>query len=82
MTKSLHSYFLLQWIISEQACSMYSVVVVPLYDTLGSDACVYIINQGMSMTPPAPALPPPPPPLLHLLHPGTSVYKIRERGQI
>ena len=25
---------------------MYSLTIVPLYDTLGPEACVYIINQG------------------------------------
>lgn len=35
-----------QWIITEQACYVYSNVIVPLYDTLGPDACSYIINQG------------------------------------
>lgn len=36
----------LQWIISELACYTYSMVVVPLYDTLGPDAIRYIINTG------------------------------------
>jgi long-chain acyl-CoA synthetase len=34
-----------EWVISEEACAMYSMAVVPLYDTLGSEACEYIINQ-------------------------------------
>ncbi|KAJ8408767.1 hypothetical protein AAFF_G00245850 [Aldrovandia affinis] len=33
-----------EWIISELACYTYSMVVVPLYDTLGPDAIRYIIN--------------------------------------
>ncbi|XP_077998937.1 long-chain-fatty-acid--CoA ligase 1-like [Glandiceps talaboti] len=33
------------WTIAEQACNMYSMIVVPLYDTLGPDACTHIINQ-------------------------------------
>lgn len=37
---------LLQWIIGELACYTYSMVVVPLYDTLGAEAIVFIINQG------------------------------------
>jgi long-chain acyl-CoA synthetase len=37
----------IEWILIEQACSMYSMVIIPLYDTLGPDACVYIINQGI-----------------------------------
>lgn len=35
-----------EWIIAEQACYVYSNVIVPLYDTLGPDACSYIINHG------------------------------------
>uniref|UniRef100_A0A672QQS2 Long-chain-fatty-acid--CoA ligase n=1 Tax=Sinocyclocheilus grahami TaxID=75366 RepID=A0A672QQS2_SINGR len=35
-----------QWIISELACYTYSMVVVPLYDTLGPDAIRYIINTA------------------------------------
>jgi len=35
-----------EWILTEQACYSYSLVVVPLYDTLGPDACAYIINQA------------------------------------
>lgn len=38
--------FLLQWIISELACYTYSMVVVPLYDTLGPGAIRYIVNTG------------------------------------
>ncbi|XP_033005580.1 long-chain-fatty-acid--CoA ligase 5 [Lacerta agilis] len=35
-----------EWVISELACYTYSMVAVPLYDTLGSDAIVYIINKA------------------------------------
>uniref|UniRef100_A0A4W3IAJ6 Arachidonate--CoA ligase n=1 Tax=Callorhinchus milii TaxID=7868 RepID=A0A4W3IAJ6_CALMI len=35
-----------EWIISEQACYTYSMSVVPLYDTLGLEAIVYIINKA------------------------------------
>lgn len=35
-----------EWILAEQACYTYSLVVVPLYDTLGPDACAFIINQA------------------------------------
>uniref|UniRef100_A0A674JX73 Long-chain-fatty-acid--CoA ligase n=1 Tax=Terrapene triunguis TaxID=2587831 RepID=A0A674JX73_9SAUR len=35
-----------EWIISELACYTYSMVVVPLYDTLGHGAIRYIINTG------------------------------------
>uniref|UniRef100_A0A8D0Z4E4 Long-chain-fatty-acid--CoA ligase n=1 Tax=Sus scrofa TaxID=9823 RepID=A0A8D0Z4E4_PIG len=35
-----------QWVIIEQGCFAYSMVVVPLYDTLGTEAITYIINKG------------------------------------
>ncbi|XP_062435656.1 long-chain-fatty-acid--CoA ligase 5 [Rhea pennata] len=35
-----------EWIISEYACYTYSLVAVPLYDTLGPDAIVYIVNKA------------------------------------
>uniref|UniRef100_A0AAY4E823 Arachidonate--CoA ligase n=1 Tax=Denticeps clupeoides TaxID=299321 RepID=A0AAY4E823_9TELE len=35
-----------EWIISELACYTYSMVVVPLYDTLGADAIRFIINTA------------------------------------
>uniref|UniRef100_A0A3Q3WZ38 Long-chain-fatty-acid--CoA ligase n=1 Tax=Mola mola TaxID=94237 RepID=A0A3Q3WZ38_MOLML len=35
-----------EWIISELACYTYSMVVVPLYDTLGPDAIQFIINTA------------------------------------
>uniref|UniRef100_A0A8C4H4N8 Long-chain-fatty-acid--CoA ligase n=1 Tax=Dicentrarchus labrax TaxID=13489 RepID=A0A8C4H4N8_DICLA len=35
-----------EWIISELACYTYSMVAVPLYDTLGPEALVFIINQA------------------------------------
>ncbi|KAL1139986.1 hypothetical protein AAG570_006963 [Ranatra chinensis] len=35
-----------EWIITEQAAYCYSMVIIPLYDTLGPDACAYIINQA------------------------------------
>lgn len=38
--------FLFQWIITEQACYVYNMVLVPLYDTLGVDAVPFVINQG------------------------------------
>lgn len=34
-----------EWILFEQGCYSFSLVVVPLYDTLGPDACAFIINQ-------------------------------------
>ena len=36
--------------VTEMACYTYSMVIVPLYDTLGPDACSYIINQGKYLT--------------------------------
>ncbi|XP_062905467.1 long-chain-fatty-acid--CoA ligase 1-like isoform X2 [Mobula hypostoma] len=35
-----------EWVIVEQACYAYSMVVVPLYDTLGDEAVSYIINKA------------------------------------
>lgn len=35
-----------EWIITEQAAYSYSMVLVSLNDTLGPDACSFIINQG------------------------------------
>lgn len=34
-----------EWVISEEACAMFSMVVVPLYETLGTEACEFIIKQ-------------------------------------
>ncbi|XP_052890614.1 long-chain-fatty-acid--CoA ligase 1 isoform X1 [Anopheles moucheti] len=34
-----------EWILFEQGCYCYSLVVVPLYDTLGPDACAFIVDQ-------------------------------------
>uniref|UniRef100_A0A4W3JAT0 Arachidonate--CoA ligase n=1 Tax=Callorhinchus milii TaxID=7868 RepID=A0A4W3JAT0_CALMI len=35
-----------EWVIVEQACYAYSMVVVPLYDTLGSEAISFILKQA------------------------------------
>lgn len=35
-----------QWTLGELACYTYSLVSVPLYDTLGTEAIVYIIEKG------------------------------------
>ncbi|TYI41527.1 hypothetical protein ES332_A01G033000v1 [Gossypium tomentosum] len=35
-----------EWLIVDQACSAYSLVSVPLYDTLGPDAVKYIVNHA------------------------------------
>lgn len=39
-----------EWAITEYACYSYSMVIVPLYDTLGPEACAYIINQAQINT--------------------------------
>ncbi|KAI4872799.1 hypothetical protein NFI96_016121, partial [Prochilodus magdalenae] len=39
-----------EWIISELACYTYSMVAVPLYDTLGPEALVFIINRASIST--------------------------------
>lgn len=46
-----------QWTISELACYTYSLVTVPLYDTLGREAIAYIIDKGIVQTPSAATLP-------------------------
>ena len=33
-----------QWVIADQACLMYSMVTVALYDTLGAQAVAYVVN--------------------------------------
>ncbi|XP_078202617.1 long-chain-fatty-acid--CoA ligase 5 isoform X2 [Callithrix jacchus] len=35
-----------EWIMSELACYTYSMVAVPLYDTLGAEAIIYIVNKA------------------------------------
>ncbi|XP_006153989.1 long-chain-fatty-acid--CoA ligase 5 isoform X2 [Tupaia chinensis] len=35
-----------EWVISELACYTYSMVAVPLYDTLGPEAIIYIVNKA------------------------------------
>uniref|UniRef100_A0A8C9Q3R3 Long-chain-fatty-acid--CoA ligase n=1 Tax=Spermophilus dauricus TaxID=99837 RepID=A0A8C9Q3R3_SPEDA len=35
-----------EWVIIEQGCFTYSMVVVPLYDTLGAEAITYIVNKA------------------------------------
>uniref|UniRef100_A0A5B7BBK0 Long-chain-fatty-acid--CoA ligase n=1 Tax=Davidia involucrata TaxID=16924 RepID=A0A5B7BBK0_DAVIN len=36
-----------EWLIVDHACSAYSYISVPLYDTLGPDAVKYIANHGV-----------------------------------
>lgn len=42
----LFPVFCSQWTISELACYTYSMVAVPLYDTLGKEAIGYVIEKG------------------------------------
>lgn len=35
-----------EWVIIEQGCFTYSMVIVPLYDTLGTDAITHIVNKA------------------------------------
>ncbi|XP_071951929.1 long-chain-fatty-acid--CoA ligase 6-like isoform X2 [Antedon mediterranea] len=42
----IYSANCVEWICTEQACNAYSMVIVPLYDTLGPEACKFIINQA------------------------------------
>lgn len=35
-----------EWVLAEQGCNCFSLVIVPLYDTLGPEACTFIINQA------------------------------------
>eukprot|EP01134_Creolimax_fragrantissima_P002230 CFRG2230T1 len=34
-----------EWVISEQACNAFSLILVPLYDTLGPEAMSFIVSQ-------------------------------------
>ncbi|XP_043204454.1 long-chain-fatty-acid--CoA ligase 1-like isoform X2 [Amphibalanus amphitrite] len=36
-----------EWVLTEQGCYCYNMVIVPLYDTLGEEACTFIINQAI-----------------------------------
>uniref|UniRef100_A0AAR2JQF7 Long-chain-fatty-acid--CoA ligase n=1 Tax=Pygocentrus nattereri TaxID=42514 RepID=A0AAR2JQF7_PYGNA len=47
----LHKAFILEpWTISELACYTYSLVAVPLYDTLGTEAIRYIVDNALIST--------------------------------
>jgi long-chain acyl-CoA synthetase len=35
----------LEWVLTEQACNAYSMVVIPLYDTLGNEAVEWILTE-------------------------------------
>uniref|UniRef100_A0A671VIK0 Arachidonate--CoA ligase n=1 Tax=Sparus aurata TaxID=8175 RepID=A0A671VIK0_SPAAU len=45
-----------EWVISELGCYTYSMAVVPLYDTLGPEAMVHILNMGELHRMPPPEL--------------------------
>ncbi|KAM7304986.1 long-chain-fatty-acid--CoA ligase 5 isoform X2 [Ixodes scapularis] len=42
----LYTQNCVEWIITEQACYYFSMIIVPLYDTLGAPACAFIMNQA------------------------------------
>ncbi|XP_077983452.1 long-chain-fatty-acid--CoA ligase 1-like [Glandiceps talaboti] len=42
----IYSQNRVEWVVTDHACCMYSMVTVPLYDTLGPDAVSFIINQA------------------------------------
>ncbi|XP_031548889.1 long-chain-fatty-acid--CoA ligase 1-like [Actinia tenebrosa] len=35
-----------EWFLTDMGCQMFSMVTVPIYDTHGPDACIYIIQQA------------------------------------
>lgn len=39
-----------EWVVAEQACNAYNFVTVPLYDTLGTEAIVFIVAQSQLAT--------------------------------
>uniref|UniRef100_A0A8C9ANH0 Long-chain-fatty-acid--CoA ligase n=1 Tax=Prolemur simus TaxID=1328070 RepID=A0A8C9ANH0_PROSS len=43
---SKHFIAFVWWVIIEQGCFAYSMVTVPLYDTLGAEAITYIVNKA------------------------------------
>ncbi|CAB4032338.1 Long-chain-fatty-acid-- ligase 1, partial [Paramuricea clavata] len=42
----IYSQNKVEWVLAEQGCNRFSMVIIPLYDTLGPDACAFIINQA------------------------------------
>lgn len=40
----------IEWCIAEQACYAYSIVPVPLYDTLGAESVEYVVKQTELLT--------------------------------
>lgn len=43
----IYSTNCVEYVIAEYGCYNHSMIVVPLYDTLGPNACRYVINQGL-----------------------------------
>jgi len=41
----IYSINRVEWVLTEEGCNAYSFCIVPLYDTLGPEACAFIINQ-------------------------------------
>ncbi|XP_004365642.2 acyl-CoA synthetase long-chain [Capsaspora owczarzaki ATCC 30864] len=39
-----------EWVIAEQACNAYSLITVPLYDTLGAETAEFIVDQAQIRT--------------------------------
>ncbi|KAK3697774.1 hypothetical protein QZH41_010322 [Actinostola sp. cb2023] len=35
-----------EWVLTDLACQMYSMITVPIYDTHGPEACIHIINHA------------------------------------
>lgn len=35
----------MEWVITEQACNAYTLVLVPTYETLGADAVLHILRE-------------------------------------
>lgn len=40
----IYSQNTVEWLITEQVCNGYNLTLVPLYDTLGEESLLYIIN--------------------------------------
>ena len=43
----IYSQNRVEYVVTELACYSQSMVIVPLYDTLGPEACSFIVNDGM-----------------------------------
>lgn len=42
----IYSQNSVEWILTEHACYHISSIIVPLYDTLGTEACTFIVNEA------------------------------------